>query len=163
MQIGYRVGLIVVLSLLLLGLAIHYGATFPDAYPHPTDQQLAEDPAGWDGDVVMISGEVIDVDSAGGSVEVAIEYRNELVTVVTAEGVEAEVEPGGHIQIYGELDDGATGMNVEETVVVNRGPADNLYKLGLSVLGVGLAGATFLWYWRIEWRRLQFMPRRGDI
>lgn len=163
MQIGYRVGLIVVLSLLLLGLAIHYGATYPDRYPHPTDEQLAEDPSGWNGELVMLSGEVTAVDPSGERIDVAIEYRNEIVTVVTAEGVDADVEAGGVVQIYGELDEGATMMEVEEIVVVNRGPEDNLYKLVLSVLGVGLAAAAFLWYWRIDWRRLQFNPRRSDI
>lgn len=154
-------GLVVVVLLgIAFGLTVHHAATYDENWPHPTGDQLAEEPDGWDGEAVVLIEEVEAVSDDAVVVEVE-DSDDELVTVVTAYGVDAEVEEGGTVQLYGELDDEASLMAVEETVVVNEDPFDQIYKLAMSVLGLVLAAGLFLYYWRIDWRRLRFVEREG--
>jgi hypothetical protein len=148
------------LLLLTAGLCIHYGAIDDEAWPYPTGDQLAEDSDGWDGERVLLFGEVQDRTDAGLVMTVEGD-TGEVVRTITVRGIAANVEPGGTVQVYGELAERATVQDAESVVVVNENPADRWYKLGTSVLGVLLAAGLFWRYWRLDWRRLRFVRRSG--
>lgn len=161
-----RVRITVILSLLLLtaGLAVHYDATYENEWPYPTGDQLAEDPDGWDGERVLLFGTVTSVDAEHNRLVMEIEDgAGEVARVVEVRETSASVSPGGVIQVYGVLSNRGTVQSADAVVVVNEDPSDQRYKLGTSVLGVGLAAGLFLWYWGFDWRRLEFEHRdRGD-
>lgn len=164
MRTRYRLAVIVIAGLLTFGLGVHHGATFDTNWPHPTGDQLAEDIDGWDGEDVLLIGEVTTVLPEEEAVVIEIDdSHDEVVTEVEVDGVTAEVEEGGVIQVYGELDEAAYELSADAVVVVNREPSDERYKLGMSVLGVLVAIGFFLRHWRIEWRSLSFVDRRGEI
>ncbi len=163
MRTRYRLGIIFLGIVVLLGMGIHYGASYEDAWPHPTGDQLAEDIDGWDGETVLLIGEVTEVDAATDEATIRItDSQDELVTAVKVAGVSANVESGGTLQVYGELSDAASEMTAESVTVVNTGPNDQRYKLVLSGLSVLLVAGLFLRYWRIDWLGLQFILREGE-
>ncbi|MFC6722097.1 DNA-binding protein [Natrialbaceae archaeon GCM10025896] len=151
-------GLLLVLT---AGLCVHYGATYEDNWPYPTGDQLAEEPAGWDGERVLLFGEVQER-TGSGLVMTVDDDAGEVARTITVQGTAADVERGGVVQVYGMLSERGTIQQAESVVVVNRNPGDSQYKLGTSALGVLLAAGLFLRYWGIEWRRLRFVRRSAD-
>jgi hypothetical protein len=153
------VGLLVLFT---AGLCVHYGATDDEARPYPTGDQLAEDPDGWDGERVLLFGEVQERTDSG-LVMTVEDDAGDVARTITARGTSVAVEPGGTVQVYGELSERGTVQDAESVVVVNEDAGDQWYKLGASVLGVLLAAGLFLRYWHFDWRKLRFVRRsRGE-
>ena len=164
MRARYRLAVIVIAGLLTFGLGVHHGATFDTNWPHPTGDQLADDIDGWDGEDVLLIGEVTMVIPEEEAIVIEIDdSHDQIVAVVEVEGVAPDIEEGGVIQVYGELDEEASVLAADAVVVVNRGPSDEHYKLGMSILGVLVAIGLFLRHWRIEWRSLRFVHRWGEL
>jgi len=160
MQRRHRLIALFVLTAALLGLAVHYGATYDENWPHPSGEQLADDPAGWDGERVLLFGTAVDRTDSGLTVTVT-DDAGEVARTVAVRGTDASVERGGVVQVYGELDEEGTVQHAERVVVVNEQPGDERYKLGTSALGVVFAAGLFLWRWRIELRELRFRRREA--
>lgn len=162
MEVRSRAILIVLLLLVVFGLTVHYGATAEQAWPYPSGDQLAEEPDGWDGRTVLLFGTVRDVEPAAETLTMEIETdAGDIARVVEVRGTTARVEPGGVVQVYGELDDAGTVQQATAVVVVNESPTDQIYKLVTSLLGVLLAMGLFLRFWRIDLSRLRFVSRGG--
>ena len=49
MRRACRLGAVAIVVVFTLGLCVHYGVTYDENWPHPTGEQLAEDPGEWDG------------------------------------------------------------------------------------------------------------------
>ena len=149
-----------VVLLATAGLCVHYGAVYEANWPNPTADELAEEPAAYDGERVLLIGEVT-ADTPGETVEMELETSPGGTVAVDVRDTEADVEPGGVIQVYGSLEADGTVQRADRTVVVNDGPIEGLYKLVVSALaGVATAG-LFLYYWRIDPRELSFEVRDG--
>ena len=156
----YRLLAIGVLLLATGVLCVHYGAVYEANWPNPTADELAEEPATYDGKRVLLIGEVT-ADEPGDSLEMELETSPGGTVDVNVEDTQADVEPGGVVQVYGTLEEGGTVQQADRTVVVNDGPAEGLYKLVVSALaGVATAG-LFLYYWRIDPRECSFEVRDG--
>ena len=145
-------------ALLTVGICIHFGATYDQNWPHPTGDQLGADTDGWDGEQVLLFGEVQE-QTADGFVMTVEDDSETVVRTVTVQGTDAAVEAGGVVQVYGRLSERGTRQQAESVVVVNETPGDSQYKLGTSLLGGLLAAGVFLRYWRIDWRALRFVAR----
>lgn len=148
------VGLLIVL---LGGLCIHYGATYDDNWPYPSDDALLEDPEAYDGEDVLLIGTVLDVDRD--AAQVVLESDDALEIVV--EEVDVEVVAGGTLQVYGELSERASVHTAESVIVVNEGAGDRWYKNGVSGIAGLITAGLFVYYWRIDWRTLSFRRRDG--
>ena len=158
MRTHYRIALVGVFLVLTFGLCIHWGATDNRTWPSSADAEtIAENPAAYDGERVLLFGTVQSVDAdanratmvSGGVLE--LEVRD----------FEKNVEPGGIVQVYGELDQKSSVQYAENTVVVNNSAGAEQYKLAVSAIAVLLAAGLFLWYWRIDWWNLSFEVRHG--
>ena len=160
MQPRYRllaIGLVVVTT---FGLCVHYGMAYDDNWPHPSADELSEDRSAYDGERVLLIGEVTAV-SGDSDLTMALETSAGETIEINVQGFNSAVEPGGVVQVYGPLAEGGTVQHADSTVVVNERPGDQTYKLGVSVLG-GLATAgLFLYYWRINLRKFRFEVRHG--
>jgi len=153
-----RIALVGLLVVLTLGLCVHYGATEDRNWPHPTGDQLADDPGGWDGERVLLFGEVR-AQTADGFVMTVEDDSGAVVQMVTVRGTDASVEVGGVVQVYGRLSEQGTVQQAESVVVVTESPGDERNKLAASLLGGLAAAALFVRYWRIEPRALGFVAR----
>lgn len=155
MDPDHRVVVIVILLILTAGLGVHHGATASDEPPRPGGEAVAERPGDFDGETILVFGTVEALTDDAFVIDV---HKGHLVTV---ESPPPAVAVGGVVQVYGEIGNGHTTIDATNMVVVNRSPADQLYKLILSVLGVLVAAGVFLWYWSIDWSNLQFTTKHG--
>ena len=146
--------------LLAAGLCVGYGASYEDGWPYPTGDELAESPADWDGERVLLFGEVRER-TPDGLVMTVENDAGEVVQEVTVRGTAVAVDPGGVVQVYGELSERGTVQTATSVVVVNESPGDSLYKLATSGLGGLVAALLFLRYWRIDPWRGRFERRGG--
>jgi len=155
-----RLFTLLVLIVLVTALCVHYGSAYEENWPHPTGDELAEDPDGWDGERVLLFGTVSQQTDEG--FVMTVERDNgETARMVAVQERAPSVDEGGTVQVYGELSDRATVQQADSIVVVNQNAGAGRYKLLVSVLGVVLAAGSFLWYWGIDWRRLAFYTRRS--
>lgn len=158
MQQRRRLVLLVVLVVCTLGLCVHYGATYDQHWPHPTGEQLADDPDGWDGELVLLFGDVQEPTSDGFVMTVEDDSET-VVRTVTVRGTDADVAVGGVVQVYGRLSEQGTVQTAESVVVVNRDAGDSRYKLLTSLFGGVLAAGVFVRHWHIDIRGLGFRNR----
>jgi hypothetical protein len=151
------IGLVVLAT---AGLGVHYGAAYEDNWPHPTPDELAEDRDAYDGEQVLLFGEVTEIEE-GGRLTMVLETTAGEEIEIDVHGFEATVEPGGLVQVYGTLAEDGTVQQADRTVVVNEDSADGRYKLGISGAAGLLTAGLFLYYWRINVRKLAFEVRDG--
>ena len=142
-----RVLLAVVSVLSLLGLCIHYGATDDDRWPYPTAEQLDAEYERYVGEDVLLFGDVRSVRGDGMELEVPVSGGDSDHIVVTTDRVPDGLEEGGFVQVYGVIQPD-NHVDAMEVAVVDRTPAHRLYKLAVSVIGLGVAAGYFLWHWR---------------
>jgi len=155
------------------GLCVGYAEA--DRWTYPDTEEIALDPATYDGQQVLLFGEVQSVDPATLYGEVQ-SIDPAIHTVVITAGSDPELEftveavpessiisvrEGAAIQVFGVLDGQSTTVVADEIVVDYRNGADFRYVYGSSLLGGLLAAGGFLWYWRVDPRKLEFVPR-GD-
>ena len=157
----YRLGAVCLLLCAAVGLCVLYAEA--DRYASPDVEEIAADPGVYDGQEVLLFGDVVAVDAASRTMVLVAGDDPELEFViesVSASTIDA-VEPGSGIQVSGVLTKESTVVVADGVVVDYRNRADRRYVYGSSLLSGLLAAGGFLWYWRIDPRRLGFVPR-GD-
>jgi hypothetical protein len=159
-QPQYRLLAIGLVLLVTAGFGVHYGAAYEDNWPHPTADELAEDRGAYDGEQVLLIGEVTEIGGDDGLTMMLETSAGEEIEI-EVRGVKAAVEPGGVVQVYGTLAEGGTIQQADRTVVVNEDSADGRYKLGVSGIAGLLTAGLFLYYWRIDIREPAFEVRDG--
>lgn len=142
----WRVLVVVACLVALGGMMVHYAAAAPDR--QPTGRELATDYGAHVGEPVTFWMTVVAVHEGGFAVD-----GGGGLTVV---GSDAAVEPGDVVAVHGTLR--PRRRVAAERVLVS--PAENrLYMFGVSVAAVALAVGAFLRRWRLDRRRLAFVPR----
>jgi hypothetical protein len=153
-----RAGVLMILVVLVLGACVGYGGA--DRWSYPDSADIAQDPDTYDGERVLLFGEIVSVDEE--TLVIETETSSTLLQF-SVEGVSPAVldtlETGGSVQVYGTLRSDASIVAAEEVVVDFRSPDDFLYVYATSIAGGLLAAAYFLWHWRLDIRRLAFRPR----
>ncbi|USZ71503.1 DNA-binding protein [Natronosalvus halobius] len=159
MHTAVRLGLLTVCLLAAVGLAVHYGATYDENWPHPTGDQLEGNVDDYTGERILLFGEVHAVEDDALVVHVTND-ADDVVLELTVHG-STPVEPGGVVQVYGVLEADQT-MTPDEVVVVNANPSRTRYKHLVSLLGGLLVAGYFLRHWRVDVARVGFEPRHRD-
>jgi len=155
-----RLGALVIVLALTLGLCVHYGATYDENWPHPTGDQLAEEPGGWDGEQVLLFGAVETVSEDRFTMRVETD-AGDVARVVEVRGTSVDAEPGGTVQVFGELTEQGTVQHADRVVVVVATPELQLSKFVISFVGLVVVVGYFLRYWRVDPRNLA-ITARGD-
>lgn len=154
-----RLALVGLLLVVGVGLCVAYAGA--DLWAYPTPDDVATDPAAADGQQVLVFGEVQSVDGE----TVVVTWGSAPEVQLTIKGVPPDVserlQPTAAIQVYGQLSDDSTVLVADEVVVDYYDMGDRIYTYGTSILGGLVAAGVFLWYWRPNWRNLQFEPRGG--
>lgn len=160
MRRASRIGAVVVLLALTLALCVHYGATYDENWPHPTGDQLADEPGGWDGERVLLFGTVETVADDRFTMRVETD-AGDVARIIEVRGTSTDAEPDGVVQVYGELAERGTVQHADRVVVVVASPDLQLSKYGISLVGLLVLVGHFLRSWRLDVRRLAITPR-GD-
>ncbi|WP_415380092.1 hypothetical protein [Halosimplex sp. TS25] len=157
MHAAVRVGVALVLVASVFGLGIHYSANRSAHWEYPMDEELAERPSAYAGEQVFMQGEVVSIDSTNATGQVRSTYAGGAVTV-TVRGFDADVRPGGVVQVYGVFrpDD---VVDAETVRVVNPARTSERYKYAVSAVGALLVIALFFRNWRIDPGTLTFEVR----
>lgn len=144
-----RLAIIVVSIVGLVGLCVHYAATYDDRWPYPTSEQLDEEYASPVGEDALVFGEVREVGDDRMVIE--LEETDGVDPVLTVDEAPDNVETGGFVQVYGTLE-GDQQIEASEVAVIDRNPGDFLYKLAVSAVGLLFVAGYFLWHWRASLR-----------
>lgn len=138
-----NLGLVAVLLALLFGLCVWYGTSgvAPGLGVYPTEELVGPTPGEYVGDLVDLSGTVVETDP----VEIRVRYGGESQRILTVTGVQTPVEPGDELRVFGRLVD-------EDTVRATRAfavpPLGYLYTYTVSFL----AGVWVLIRLASQWR-----------
>jgi len=152
---------VVLLAIVVLVLAsgVHYDAREEYHREQPTDDQLLENYDRHVGERTLLFGTVESVDADRETATIRVEASR--IVRLQVDGFDADVSPGGSVQVYGTLRPGHR-IEAETVVVVNRTPGARYYKYGASVVGALAILAIFFRDWRIDWSNLAFVPRGED-
>lgn len=151
--------LLVALALLSVAVAsgVHYDALYDEKWPYPTDEALSTDYEEYVGEQVLLFGDVESIDPTADRATIEVDSDNGPFAV-TVEGIDADVEPGGVVQVYGTVRPGHT-IAASNVVVVEASSENRLYKFAASGVGAVLVLVAFFRYWRIDWAARTFEPR----
>ena len=157
MKLWQRALVAVLLLSALSGLFVHAEVTSDARSPYPAPHELAADYDSYVGDRILVFGEVRDRD--GGTA--TLEAESEGVTIeLRVTGVTAAVEPGGVLQVYGDLGPDRT-MTAERVVVVNGSGGAEWYKYVVSAVGAVGFLIAFGRYWRLDTESRTLEARDG--
>jgi len=161
MKRGYRLAAICLLVCAAVGLCVLYAEA--DRWTYPDTEEIAIEPAAYDGQQVLLFGDVESVDRASQRLVITAGTDPELEFTVESvpESVTDSVREGGSIQVFGVLAEQSTVIDATEIVVDYRDTTDFQYVYVASLLGGLLAAGIFLWHWQVDVRDLTFVPR-GD-
>lgn len=146
MRLWVRLALAAALVALLCGSFVHYDIAEDRTDPYPETERLVTDYDAHVGERTLLFGTVqsvtdgtlvIDVDSDAGTV------------TMTVPDADADVRPGGVVQVYGTLEPDRT-IRPERTVVVNGDGGAELYKYAVSAVGALAVVGLFGRHWRLD-------------
>lgn len=145
---------IVLLVGVVFGLGVHYEATDDDRLPYPESEALATDYGAHVGETTLVFGTVRTFDNATGTVPIDVESDEGSFTLAvhgfdSALGSGESVQPGGTVQVYGQLGSNRT-IDASEVAVVNRSGSSTTYKYAVSAVGAVLVLALFFSRWRVD-------------
>jgi hypothetical protein len=148
---------VVVVLLGVFAMGAHFAATGEQHTAYPTTDDLATDYEAYVGDTVFLFGTVRSVDEATDSARLVFLSSSGPVAV-TASNFEADVEPGGSVQLLGTARPGKT-IEIRRTAVVNPAGSSKLFKYGISAGGALLVLVAFFRHWSVELRTLSIHRR----
>ena len=155
----HRGAIVLVVLLLVVGAGIHHDAREESHRSQPTDDELVANYERHVGERTLLFGTVEGVDASGETATIRVEGPEPLRMQVR--GFDADVVPGGAVQIYGTLRPGHA-IEAENVVVVNRSPGARYYKYAASAVGAFVILVAFFRDWGIDRSTLAFVPRGED-
>lgn len=146
---------VLVAGVLLAG--VYYDAAEDRHDPYPEEERLATDYLSHVGQQALLFGTVERVDADRETATITVE-SDEGPFRLTVRAFDARVEPGGTVQVYGELRPDRT-VAAERVVVVNPTGGSAAVKYAVSAVGAALVVAVFLRHWRVDLRTLTVEAR----
>jgi hypothetical protein len=154
-----RLVVIAFVLVLTLGVCVQYDRA--DRWSYPSQEELNEGLDRYDGQELLLFVTVADIDRQRG--RVTDEELSFSVDVASIEGQTADrIEAGGEIQVYGTVDAEENTVTAQRVVIDYQNTGDWLYLAVTSLLGVILALAHLVRYWRPDIRSLSLELRGGD-
>lgn len=157
MRLAARLATTVLALTLVLGMGVHYDVIEDRHWPYPSADDLALDYGANVGERTLLWGTVASIDPSASMATIVVEHDQGALSM-TVRGFEADVEPGGTVQVLGTLEDGQS-LTAERVVVVNQSGSAERLKLGLSGVGSFVVIVAFFSRWRIAFERYVFEAR----
>lgn len=156
MERRYRLALLCFLLVATFLVCVQFSE--PDRWSYPDGETFWKNPGAFEGEQLLLFGEVRNVDYANGTVTVSwFDGRIEGVGLDRS-ALDAMTE-GSSIQLWGTVDENPRRLLVAETVVDIRDGGDWAYLIVTSLAGLVVAVGNFLRYWQIDWRTVSFESR----
>jgi len=152
-----RIVVVAVLAAVVFGMGVHYDATFDDRWPYPSSDDVEASYGDHVGEEVFLFGTVEAVDEDAGTARVRVDADGTSF-VLAVRPFDADVRPGGVVQVVGTLRAGHT-LDAETVRVVNPAGSSVLYKALRSAVGALLVVAAFFRHWRLDVGALAFRGR----
>lgn len=152
-----RLALGLVLAAALGGAFVHYGASYEQQWPYPTQTELGEDYDAHLGQETLVFGTVesntetglrIRVDTASGPLSMRVPDAR------------VDVRPGGVVQVYGTVAPDSV-LDAENVAVVNGAGDAELYKYAVSAVAALAILVGFFRYWTVDTDAWAFEVRDG--
>lgn len=157
MRLAVRLAITVMAVVLVFGMGVHYDITEDQHWPYPDGDELAADYDAHVGETTLVWGTVESVDLSAETAQVRIEHSDGSFTLMVHD-FDADIVPGGSVQILGILESGYE-MTAVQVEVVNPSGGAELMKFTVSALGALLVLVVFFNRWRIDWDRYGFEVR----
>jgi hypothetical protein len=138
-------------------MGVHYATSVGGQWPYPVANDIATDYDQTVGEGALLFATVERVYESNESARVRVSYSNGTFPMLV-DGFTANVDPGGTVQVFGELQPGHS-IATKNVVVVNRASDSKLYKYGVSIVGALLILVLFFRYWRVNVSELCFEVR----
>jgi hypothetical protein len=155
MRLRTRLFVAVLLLGLVFAMGVHYGATAGEHWPYPSSDALAEDYDRHVGEQAFLFGTVESV--SAGTARLSVESTTGSFPL-TVQNFDANVDPGGVMQVLGTLQPDHA-MRAEAVRVVNPAGSSTLYKYVTSLVGALLVVVAFFRYWQTDWATLSIEVR----
>lgn len=149
MQLSARLAISVLALGLVFGMGVHYDVVEDRHWSYPTADDLAVDYGANVGERTLLWGTVASVDTSASVATIVVEHDRGTLAM-TVQGFEADVEPGGTVQVLGTLEDGHS-LTAKRVVVVNQSDAAERLKFVLSGMGAVVVLIAFFGRWRIAY------------
>ena len=157
MKVWKRLLVATLLLAALGGLFVHEDATADERTPYPEPHELAAGYESYVGETALVFGRIVAVDGP----DIVIEAESEGVTIeLRVTEATAAVEPGGVVQVYGELRP-EQEIAAQNVAVVSDSSGAEWYKYGVSVVGALGFLVVFLWQWRVDRQTWTLEARDG--
>lgn len=151
----YRLAVVALVVVCTVGMGAHYDTTFESHWPYPTDAELTSDYDTYVGRDIFLSGTVVAVDDGVARMRVGDDGQTFRIR-----SFDATVEPGGVVQVLGEVrPDGV--LTADRVVVVNPSADALVYKYSVSLVGAAAVLVSFFRHWTVDVARLELEPRDG--
>jgi len=142
---------------LVFGMGVHYDTQQEQQWPYPGTESVGTEYDQYVGQQAFLWGTVESVDAASNTGTIAVDYTGGSFEL-TVQHFDADVRPGGVVQVVGTLQSGHR-LDAQTVRVVNPAGSSLLFKYGVSLVGAALVTVLFLRYWRIDLRTLSFEVR----
>jgi hypothetical protein len=150
-----RVLLAVALVGLVFAMGVHYDSAEEEHWPYPDADRLAAEYDRYVGERALLFGTVESV--SDGTARLSVEHATGSFPL-TVRAFDADAEPGGVVQVLGQLESDRA-MTAEAVAVVNPSGSSLVYKYGTSLVGAALVLVVFFRYWRVDWESLSLEVR----
>lgn len=156
------VGIVVLLGL-VFGMGLHAGMDRPQSeqhWPYPDGDDIATDYDRFVGSETLLWGTVQSIDRVDGTATIRLGTTAGPLEL-SVPNFDADVEPGGAVQIYGTLRPEHT-IEATNVVVVNPVGASTTLKYAVSAVGAVLVLVLFFRRWRPDTTQWAFVPREDS-
>lgn len=153
----HRVLVACILVVALCGLFIHADVTSEQRSRYPDATTLATEYESYVGEEILLFGTV--TERTEDELTIRSSARGVSLTLRVID-ISATVEPGGVVQVYGTVEQNHV-LRAERVEVVTNSRFAELYKYGMSVIGVLGFLIVFTRYWRIDTETWTVVARDG--
>jgi preprotein translocase subunit SecF len=143
--------------LLVLGMGVHHASQYSSQWPYPDHDALASEYDQHVGSETLVFGTVQSADDGTDTAHIEVEHSDGTFEM-TVEDFQADVRPGGVVQVYGPLRPEYT-ITADRVVVVNPAGSSTLFKYGVSLVGAALVTVLFFREWGVDVDELAFEVR----
>ncbi len=140
---------------LVFAMGVHYDSADEERWPYPDTDRLAAEYDQYVGEQALLFGTVESV--SAGTARLSVEHAGGSFPLTVRE-FDANVEPGGVVQVLGRLESGRA-MTPDAVAVVNPSGSSLVYKYSTSLVGAALVLVVLFRHWRVDWRSLSLEVR----
>lgn len=148
MRFVVRVGCVLALLGVVVGMGVHYDVASERHSPYPDGEDLRSNYDAHLDEETRLFGTVTERDDAAGTMTIEVETDTGWIALnVTDAGT--TTRPSGVVQVYGAVRPGRT-IDASNVVVVNPSGSSATYKYVTSAIGALLVLVAFFRHWRFD-------------